>query len=90
VSRILLEVSHEVHRRLLELAEAKGLSVEQFIVERALASNTATDEGAALAELRDFLDERIRRADAGDVYKESATEVFEEAQREFRNLNATV
>jgi hypothetical protein len=79
VSRISIEVSEEDRQRLEALAASSGQSIGEYILERTLA--LASDD-KALIELQSLLDERIRRAEAGEVSDESVTQIFEEVLRE--------
>jgi len=79
MSRISIDVSDEEHKKLKALAALRGQSIKDFVLERALGRDEA--ETAALKELEELLDSRIRAAQAGAVSRRTASEVFAEAAR---------
>ena len=79
MSRISIDVSDEEHKQLKALAALRGQSIKDFVLERALG--TAESENAALKELEELLDRRIRAARAGAVSRRTASEVFAEFGR---------
>lgn len=79
MSRISIDVSDQEHKKLKALAALRGQSIEDFVLERALGRDEA--ETAALKELGELLDGRVRAAQAGAVSRRTASEVFAEAAR---------
>ena len=82
VSRISIEIPSEDHKRLQALAALKGQSIEQFVLERTLAAARGSDEEQAALALEAILNERIRRAEAGEVSDQTVSEIFEEVYQE--------
>ena len=79
MSRISIDVSDQEHKKLKALAALRGQSIKDFVLERALGGDEA--ETAALKELEELLDDRIRAAQAGAVSRRTVPEVFAEAAR---------
>jgi uncharacterized protein (DUF1778 family) len=82
VSRISIEIPPEEHKRLTALAALEGQSVEEFVLRRTLAAARGSDEEQAVLALEAILNERIRRAEAGEVSDQSVSEIFEEVYQE--------
>lgn len=61
------------------MAALRGKSIKDYVLERTL--NAEATEEAALRELEELLEGRIRRAQAGAVSRRSVKEVFAEATR---------
>jgi len=85
MSRISIDVSDEEHKKLKALAALRGQSIKDFVLERALGAGES--ENAALKELEDLLDNRIRAADAGAISRRTASQVFAEAARKKSRRN---
>jgi len=79
MSRISIDVSDQEHKKLKALAALRGQSIKDFVLERALGGDEA--ETAALKELEELLDDRIRSAQAGGVSRRTVSEVFADAAR---------
>jgi len=79
MSRISIDVSDKEHKQLKALAALRGQSIKDFVLERALGPGES--ESAALKELEELLDFRIRAAKAGAVSRRTASEVFAEVAR---------
>lgn len=79
MSRISIDVTEDEHKRLKALAALKGVSLKDYLLESALPHG-ADEE--TLAELEAFLDERLRRANAGEISKRTVGEIFAQAYRE--------
>ena len=62
--------------------ELKGKSIKQYVLERTLGAAQNSDEEQALIELEAVLDDRIRRAEAGEISRRTVGEIFEQAYRE--------
>jgi hypothetical protein len=77
ISRISIDVTNDEHKRLKALAALRGKSIKDYVMERTLGA-----EGAALQELEELLDGRIRGVQAGAVSRRTAKVVFAEAARE--------
>jgi uncharacterized protein (DUF1778 family) len=82
MSRISIEIPLEDHKRLQTLAALEGQSLEEFVLKRTLAAARGSDEEQGVLALEAILNERIRRAAAGEVSDESVSQVFEEVYRE--------
>lgn len=81
MSRISIDVTREEHQRLKALAAIQGKSIKEYVLERTLAAEQS-DEQTALIELETILDQRIRRAESGDISNQTVQEIFEEVFRE--------
>jgi len=81
MSRISIDVTEEEHKRLKALAALKGISLKDYLLKSALDSRDE-DEEKALAELEAFLDDRIRRANAGKISRRTVGDIFKQAYRE--------
>ena len=79
MSRISIDVSDQDHKKLKALAALRGQSIKDFVLERALAAGES--ENAALRELEELLDSRIRAAQAGAVSRRTASQVFADTAR---------
>lgn len=79
MSRISIDVSDEEHKKLKALAALRGQSIKDFVLERALGRGAS--ESAALKELEELLNNRIRAAQAGALSGRTASQVFAEAAR---------
>ena len=82
MSRISIEIPSEDHKRLQALAALEGQSIEQFVLERTLAAARGSNEEQAALALEAILNERIRRAEAGEVSDQTVSEIFEEVYQE--------
>jgi hypothetical protein len=80
MSRISIDVTDGEHKRLKALAALRGKSIKDFVLERTLGTQQTDD--AALRELEELLDGRIRAAQNGAVTRRTATAVFAEAGRQ--------
>lgn len=81
MSRISIDVTEDEHRRLKALAALKGVSLKDYLVKNALNFNEE-DEEQALAELENFLNDRVRKAKAGKISKRKVGDIFKQAYRE--------
>lgn len=81
MSRISIDVTEDEHRRLKALAALKGVSLKDYLLKNALDSREEGEE-QALAELENFLDDRLRKAKAGKISKRKVGDIFEQAYRE--------
>ena len=77
-----INIPPEEHKRLKALAALGGQSIEEFVLQRTLAAVRGSDEEQAVLALEAILNERIRKAEAGEVSDETVSEVFEEVYRE--------
>lgn len=82
MSRISIEIPPEEHKRLEALAALEGQSIEEFVRQRTLAAARGSDEEQAVLALEAILNERIRKAEAGEVSDQTVSEIFEEVYRE--------
>jgi hypothetical protein len=82
VSGILIEIPPEEHQRLKALAALEGQSLEDYVLKRTLAAAGGSDEEQGVLALEAILNERIRRAEAGEVSDQTVSQVFEEVYRE--------
>ena len=81
MSRISIDVTEDEHRRLKALAALKGVSLKDYLLKNALDSSEE-DEEQALAELENFLDDRVRKAKSGKISKRKVGDIFKQAYRE--------
>lgn len=79
MSRISIDVSDEEHKKLKAMAALRGKSIKDYVLERTLNGNQGDE--AALRELENLLDGRIREAQAGGVSQRTAKEIFARAAR---------
>jgi hypothetical protein len=79
MSRISIDVTDDEHKKLKAMAALRGKSIKEYVLERTLGPGDA--DHAALKELEELLDSRIRAARAGAVSRRTASEVFAEAGR---------
>ena len=82
MNRISIEIPPEDHKRLEALAALEGQSLEEFVLQRTLAAARGSDEEQAVLALEAILNDRIRRAEAGEVSDQTISEVFEEVYNE--------
>lgn len=66
------------------MAALKGQSLKEFLLQRALGEETRTDEDAALVQLVELLDARIRRSENEGFSSRTVDEIFRQARREVR------
>ena len=87
MSRLSIEVTPEQHQRLKAVAGLSGMTIEEYVLARALPAlpdmTDLTDE-EALQQLEAFLKPRIEAAERGEVVNQSVTEIVEELKRERR------
>ena len=81
MSRISIDISDEEHRKLKAMAALKGQSLKDFLLQRTLGETTETDDEAALVELVELLDARVKRADKEGVSTRTVDEIFRQARR---------
>ncbi len=79
MSRISIDVTEGEHKKLKAIAALRGQSIKDYVLERALPCDAA--EGAALRELEELLDQRIRSAQASAVSRRTASGIFADAAR---------
>ena len=79
MSRISIDVTEEEHKRLKALAALRGKSIKEYVLERTLSPGQA--DSAALKELEELLDTRIRAAQAGGVSRRTPSAIFAEVTR---------
>lgn len=79
MSRISIDLSEGEHKKLKALAALQGQSIKEYVLERALQLGEA--EQAALNELKELLDGRVRAAEAGAISRKTASEVFADVAR---------
>jgi hypothetical protein len=79
MSRISIDVTENEHKRLKAIAALRGKSIKDYVLERTLG--TDEDDDAALQELEELLDNRIRATQSGAVSRRSASEIFAETNR---------
>ena len=74
-----INVDEAQHQQLKALAALQGKSIKDFVLERTLGSGDLTpDEAAALVELEELLDRRLRRAQSEGVSTTTVGEIFEQ------------
>jgi uncharacterized protein (DUF1778 family) len=79
MSRISIDVTDDEHKKLKAMAALRGKSIKDYVLERTLGTGEA--DNAALQELEELLDNRIRDAQAGAVSRRTASDVFAEVAR---------
>jgi ParD-like antitoxin of type II ParDE toxin-antitoxin system len=79
MSRISIDVTKGEHRKLKAMAALRGQSIKDYVLERTLGAGEA--DSAALQELEELLDNRIRAAQAGAIRRRTPSEIFAEAAR---------
>jgi uncharacterized protein (DUF1778 family) len=79
MSRISIDVTDDEHKKLKAMAALRGQSIKDYVLERTL--RTARAESAALQELEELLDNRIRAAQAGAISRRTPSEIFAKAAR---------
>ncbi len=79
MSRISIDITDEEHKKLKAMAALRGQSIKDYVLERTLGTGEA--DSAALQELEELLDERIRAAQAGAVSRRTPSEIFAETAR---------
>ncbi|MGA2658259.1 MAG: antitoxin [Verrucomicrobiota bacterium] len=79
MSRISIDFTDDEHKKLKAMAALRGKTIKDYVLERTLATDEV--DNAALQELEELLDNRIRAAQAGAVSRRTASEVFAEAAR---------
>jgi hypothetical protein len=70
------------HKKLKAMSALRGQSIKDYVLERTLATSEA--EHAALRELEQLLENRIRAAQAGAITRRTASEIFAHAARKKR------
>ena len=79
MSRISIDVTDDEHKKLKAMAALRGKSIKEYVLERTLRAGGT--ETAALQELEELLDNRIRAAQAGAISRRTPSEIFAEAAR---------
>jgi uncharacterized protein (DUF1778 family) len=79
MSRISIDVTDDEHKRLKAMAALRGQSIKDYVLERTLRTGEA--DSAAMQELEELLDKRIRAAQTGAISRRTASEIFAEATR---------
>jgi hypothetical protein len=82
MSRISIDVTDGEHKKLKAMAALRGKSIKDYVLEHTLGTDKS--DNAALRELEELLDGRIRAARAGAVSQRTATAVFAETTRRER------
>ncbi len=79
---ISIDVTPEEHQKIKVIASQKGKSVEDYVIESALGSARGDANDSTLKELESFLNERIRKSEAGGISRRTVNDIFEEAIRD--------
>ena len=79
MSRILIDVTDQEHRKLKALAALQGQSVKDFVLARTIGEQ-ALD--ADLAELEALLDKRVDRAKAEGTSTRTVGDIFGQARQD--------
>lgn len=77
--RLSIEITAQQHQHLKAAAALQGQSIKDYVLERTLP---AIGEQAALQELEDFLQPRIKAAENGELSSKSVDDIFEEVLQE--------
>jgi hypothetical protein len=76
MSRLTIDITEQQHQSIKAMAALQGKSIKQYAVERLFPQTD--DEGHALSELRQLLEQRLAAAGRGEVSTKSITEIAEE------------
>ncbi|MGR3792956.1 hypothetical protein [Vannielia sp. SX4] len=77
--RLSIDITAEEHRKLKAIAALKGQTIKDFVMSRALAED-ASEEAAALEELRAFLEPRLDAINRGETFEVSMDDIIREAK----------
>lgn len=87
MARLSIDLTPEQHKRLKAFAALHGLSIKEYVLERALPplpEAESRSEEEALRELEALLKPRLEEAARGEVSGKSVEQIFAEARHEFR------
>ena len=76
MSRLTIDITEQQHQRIKAMAALQGKSIKEYAIERLFPPNE--DEGRALSELRQLLEQRLAAAGRGEVSTQSITDIAEE------------
>lgn len=80
--RISIDLTSEQHKRLKSLAARRGLSLDDYVLERSLDDQPLSeDEGNALRDLKAHLEPRLREADDGKIVSVDFKDIAAEARK---------
>lgn len=85
MSRLSIEITSKQHRRLKAVAALNGKSIKEYVLERALPSDSEMEslsEEEALQKLENFLTPRIKAAEKGKTSSRSVQQIFKDVRRE--------
>ena len=80
MSRISIDVTEEEHKRLKALAALKGVTLKEYMLDRAL-NHPAKDEEQALEELGAFLRSRMEKSKESGTSSHTVDEIFDSVLR---------
>ena len=75
MNRISIDVTPEEHQKIQAVAAQSGKSIQQFVLDRALAEDTSTNQ--AMAVLEEFLAPRIEEARTGQFSTRSPQDILQ-------------
>ena len=81
MSRITIDVTAEEHQKLKALAALQGLTIKDYVLGNTIRAAKSEDE-AALSELEEMLDKRIRKSNKQGASERTVSEIFNQAYRE--------
>ena len=84
MSRLSIEITSKQHQRLKAVAALNGKSIKEYVLERALPSDTEMEslsEEEALQKLEDFLKPRIKAAEKGKTSSRSVQQIFKDVRK---------
>lgn len=80
--RISIDVTSEQHERLKALAARRGQSLDDYVLARSLDEQPLSeDEGAALRQLKEYLEPRVREAEDGNLVRTDFKDIATEARK---------
>ena len=79
MGRLTIDVTDQQHQRLKAMAAIQGKTIKQYAIEKLFPK--ASDEQAALQELKALLAQRLAQSAHGDVTDQSFTQIAEDVMR---------
>ncbi len=78
--RLSIDVTPEQHQKLKAIAALSGRSIKDYVLERSLAE-APEEELIALSNLEQFLAERKKEIERGEIVQSTAQDIFSETLR---------
>ena len=79
MGRLTIDVTDQQHQSLKAMAAIQGKTIKQYAIEKLFPK--ASDEQAALQELKALLAQRLAQSTHGDVTDQSFTQIAEDLMR---------